>query len=111
MVIIKVFLYGGNAGSQTTEAAKRLNEVICHSKPCLYIPLAMNQQKYNSCYKWIINELKNVNIPYIEMIKSAGELASKPLTDYSFLLYTSLETAYNSTWINKNRYGNQNLHI
>ena len=82
---MKVFLCGGGAGIQTIEANKRLNEVIDHSKPCLYIPLAMEQEKYADCYVWIKDELKNIDIPYIEMVKSADELATKNMTDYGVI--------------------------
>lgn len=82
---MKVFLCGGGCGTQTMEANKRLNEVIDHSKPCLYIPLAMESDMYDSCYEWIKGELKNVDIPYIEMIRSAKELVTKDLSDYSVI--------------------------
>ena len=82
---MKVFLCGGGAGIQTIEANKRLNEVIDHSKPCLYIPLAMEREKYTSCYEWIKDELKNVDIPYIEMVKSADELAAKNMNDFGVI--------------------------
>ncbi len=82
---MKVFLCGGGAGEQTVEANKRLNEVIDHSKPCLYIPLAMEADMYDSCYKWIQGELNSVDIPGIHMVRSAEELAEKDLADYSFL--------------------------
>ena len=82
---MKVFLCGGGADSQTIEANKRLNEVINHSKPCLYIPLAMEQEMYDSCYEWITGELENVEIPSIEMVRSEDELSTKNLNDYSFL--------------------------
>jgi len=82
---MKVFLCGGGADEQTIEANKRLNEVIDHTKPCLYIPLAMERELYDSCYEWITGELKEVQIPYIEMVCSAEELAEKNLSDYSVL--------------------------
>ena len=82
---MKVFLCGGGADSQTVEANKRLNEVINHSKPCLYIPLAMEQELYDSCYEWITGELETVEIPSIEMVRRADELSTKNLNDYSFL--------------------------
>lgn len=82
---MKVFLCGGGAGIQTIEANKRLNEVIDHSKPCLYIPLAMEQEQYAGCYEWIKDELKNVDIPYIEMVKSANELATKNMNDFGMI--------------------------
>lgn len=82
---MKVFLCGGGAGEQTIEANKRLNEVIDHAKPCLYIPLAMEADMYDSCYQWITGELKDLDIPYIDMVRSAEELAEKELSAYSVL--------------------------
>ena len=82
---MKVFLCGGGADVQTVEANKRLNEVIDHSKPCLYIPLAMEAEMYDSCYEWIQGELSSVDIPGIDMVRSVEELAEKYFEDYSFL--------------------------
>ena len=82
---MKVFLCGGGADIQTVEANKRLNEVIDHSKPCLYVPLAMEPEKYDGCEEWIKGELKNVDIPYIKTVKSADELAAENLNDYSMI--------------------------
>lgn len=82
---MKVFLCGGGAGAQTIEANKRLNEVIDHSKACLYIPLAMKQEKYADCYEWIKDELKDIDIPYIEMVKSTDELVTKNLNDFGVI--------------------------
>lgn len=82
---MKVFLCGGGADMQTVEANKRLNEVIDHSKPCLYIPLAMEAEMYDSCYEWIQGELCHVDIPTIHMVRSVEELSEKELTAYSFL--------------------------
>jgi dipeptidase E len=82
---MKVFLCGGGADVQTVEANKRLNEVIDHSKPCLYIPLAMAEDRYDSCYEWLQGELKDVDIPAIHMVRSVEELGKKNFADYSFL--------------------------
>ena len=82
---MKVFICGGGSGKQTERAMRRLNEVIRHDLPCLYIPLAMEKDKYDSCYEWIKGELGSVDIPGITMIRSAEELAQKHLADYSFL--------------------------
>ena len=82
---MKVFLCGGGAGVQTIEANKRLNEVIDHTKPCLYIPLAMEADMYDSCYRWITGELKDLEVPHIDMVRSAEELAGKELSAYSVL--------------------------
>lgn len=83
--MMKVFLNGGGSGTQTINAYKRLNQIIDNSKPCLYIPLAMAQEKYDSCYEWICDELISVEIPNIDMVRSAEELADKPLNNYSFI--------------------------
>ena len=82
---MKVFICGGGSGEQTARALQRLNEVISHDLPCLYIPLAMEEDQYESCYEWITGELSKVDIPGIEMIRSAEELSRKRLADYSFL--------------------------
>ena len=82
---MKVFLNGGGADIQTIGAYKKLNQIIDHSKPCLYIPLAMKQEKYDGCYEWITGELKSISVPNIDMVRSAKELSTKTLNDYSFL--------------------------
>lgn len=79
---MQIFLCGGGDGKQTIEANKRLNEIINHSKPLLYIPLAMSNEKYSSCFEWIKEELKDVEIPSIDMITSATEILTKNLKDY-----------------------------
>ena len=45
---MKVFICGGGSGTQTRRALRRLNEVIRHDLPCLYIPLAMEEEQYDS---------------------------------------------------------------
>lgn len=82
---MKVFLNGGGADIQAKDAYKKLNQIIDHSKPCLYIPLAMKQEKYDGCYKWITGELRVIEVPGIDMVRSAEELLTKKLNDYSFL--------------------------
>ena len=82
---MKVFICGGGSGKQTERALRRLDEVINHHLPCLYIPLAMEEDQYDSCYEWIGGELRDVDVPGIEMIRSAEELSGKHLADYSFL--------------------------
>lgn len=83
--MMKIFMCGGGAGKQTKNAIARLNEVINHSLPCLYIPLAMEADMYDGCYEWIKGELKEVDIPGIDMIRSAEELSTKVLFEYSFI--------------------------
>lgn len=80
---MKIFLNGGGAGIQTAEVNKKLSEIIDHTKPLLYIPIAMKSEKYGSCLNWITNELKDVNISNIDMVQSARELSNKNFYEYS----------------------------
>lgn len=82
---MKIFLCSGGSGQQTIATNKRLNEVIDHNKPILYIPLAMQSESYLSCYEWIKGELKDVDVPNIEMVTSANDLFDKNLENYSAL--------------------------
>ena len=81
---MKLLLCGGGSEEKTTEANKKFNEIIDHTKPLLYVPLAMDENiySYDSCLKWITNELSNVNIPSIEMVKSFEELANRDYRKY-----------------------------
>lgn len=40
---MKLILCGGGSGDQNTLANQKLNEIIDHNKPILYIPLAMDE--------------------------------------------------------------------
>ncbi len=84
---MQLLLCGGGSGKQNTLANQKLNEIIDHTRPILYIPLAMdeNNHPYDSCYEWIQSELVNVSVPNIEMVRSFEELASKDLQQYSAL--------------------------
>lgn len=74
---------GGGDGEQTVEAIGTFNSVINHTKPLLYIPLAMEKELYPSCFEWIKGELSKTDVPYIEMITSADEIMQKDLNGYS----------------------------
>lgn len=84
---MKLILCGGGSGDQNTLANQKLNEIIDHNKPILYIPLAMdeNEYPYGDCYEWINEELKNVDKTGISMVRSFEDLASRNLQDYSAL--------------------------
>lgn len=43
----------------------------------------MQRDRYDSCYEWINEELKDVDVPNIDMVISADELANKDLNLYS----------------------------
>ena len=48
---MKLILCGGGSGKQNYYANKKLNEIIDHNKPLLYVPLAMDESDhpYDSC--------------------------------------------------------------
>jgi len=81
---MKLILCGGGSREQTVEANKVFNGIIDHTKPLLYVPLAMDEIKrpYDGCLEWITEELSSVNIPSIEMVRTFEEFASKNYFDY-----------------------------
>lgn len=80
---MRIFLCGGGDGDQTRDACRRLNDVIDHTKPILYLPFAMENANYESCHEWVRGELQCVDVPDIEMVKSAEELAGIHVENYS----------------------------
>ena len=84
---MKLFLNGGGCGKQTLLTYKEINKIINHSKPVLYIPLAMDEEDhpYDSCYEWIKNEISSISIPGIEMVRSFEKLEKKNLDKYSLI--------------------------
>lgn len=81
---MKLLLCGGGCKEKTIEVNKKFNEIIDHNKPLLYVPLAMDEDKnnYDDCLKWINEELSNIDIPNIEMVKTFEELANKNYNNY-----------------------------
>lgn len=84
---MKLILCGGGSGEQNYYANKKLNEIIDHSKPLLYIPLAMdeNEHLYDNCYEWITKELSQVELIGIEMVRNFEELSKKDYNSYCAL--------------------------
>lgn len=82
---MRLILCGGGSGEQNALANNKLNEIVDNTKPILYIPLAMDEKEYpyDSCYEWIMAELSNVDVSYIDMVRSFEELAQKNLEDYT----------------------------
>lgn len=82
---MRLILCGGGSGEQNTLANQKLNEIIDNTKPILYVPLAMDEKDhlYDNCFDWINGELSKVDIPYIDMVRTFDELASKNYYDYS----------------------------
>ena len=86
---MKLFLCGGGSNDKTIEANKVFNEIIDNSKPLLYVPLAMDPIKhpYDGCLEWIKGEMKNVDIPYIEMVETFDDLANKNYYDHDGVVF------------------------
>ena len=84
---MKLILCGGGSGEQNYYANKKLNEIIDHNKPMLYIPLAMDEAEhsYDSCYEWIEGELSGIKLAGIDMVRSFEELAQKNYDNYCAL--------------------------
>ena len=80
---MRLYLCGGGSGKQISEAMLNFSKKINKEKPILYIPLAMEENKYDDCYNWFAAELKNVNLNKFEMIKSSLDLSKKDLANYS----------------------------
>lgn len=82
---MRLFLNGGGSGNQITSAIERMNEIIDHNKPLLYVPLAMDEDEYpyDGCYEWISCQLANVSIPSIDMVRTFEELVNKNYNNYS----------------------------
>ena len=84
---MKLILCGGGSGEQNYYANKKLNEIIDHNKPLLYVPLAMDESDhpYDSCYEWINEELAQVQLSGIDMVRSFEELGQKDYDNYCAL--------------------------
>lgn len=82
---MKLFLCGGGSGSQITFALKKFKSVLKKDKPILYIPLAMEKEKYSSCKEWFSQEIKFIGIDSFEMITSSKELSERNFNDYCAL--------------------------
>lgn len=84
---MKLFLNGGGFGKQTILTYKEINKIINHSKPVLYVPLAMDEidHPYDSCYEWIKEEISMIDIPNIEMVRTFEEFANKNFNRYSLI--------------------------
>lgn len=79
---MKLFLCGGGSGKRVFLANKKFGEVIDHTKPLLYVPLAMNEERYPSCLEWITTEMSSIGVTNIDMVTSKEELAEKNYSDY-----------------------------
>lgn len=80
-----LLLNGGGNTAQLKLTMNRLNQIMNHHKPILYVPLAMDETEhtYDSCYKWFQGQIVDVDVPSIEMPKSFEEFSSKNFDYYS----------------------------
>lgn len=82
---MRLLLNGGGSTEQLIPTMSKLNEIIDHNKPMLYIPLAMDEVEhpYDGCYEWFKDQITNVAVPSLDMVRSFEALASKILNEYS----------------------------
>lgn len=66
---MKLFLSGGGGAEDSILLDKKFAETVGKEKPLLYIPIAIDTDKYPypSCYNWINNALNPLGITNIEM--------------------------------------------
>lgn len=80
---MKVILCGGGDAKQTEEVNKLYASQIDKNKPILYIPIAMEENKFPSCIEWIQKELIPYDIKKVEMITNIYSLKEYDLNKYS----------------------------
>lgn len=78
-----LYLCGGGSGKQVFYAMLKFANKIDKNKPILYVPLAMEEDRYDGCYKWFESEIKLVGLKNFEMVRSKEELSKKDLSLYS----------------------------
>lgn len=79
---MKIFLCGGGSGKVVDIAMNKFESSLDKTKPLLYVPLAMESGRYDSCYEWIKGEMSLINVTNIEMVTSGNELFNKNLDNY-----------------------------
>lgn len=80
---MKLYLCGGGSSKQILYALLSFSNKLDKSKPILYVPLAMDESRYNSCCNWFKEEIKYMGLSNFEMVKSSEELSMKNLYNYS----------------------------
>lgn len=79
---MKIFLCGGGSGEVAKKSTIKFGSVIDKTKPLLYVPLAMESYRYDSCLEWIRKEMSLIDVTNIDMVTSAKDLAGKNLNNY-----------------------------
>ena len=52
-------------------------------KPILYVPLAMNDNRYDCCANWFESEIQSMKLDKFEMVRSSLELSERDFNNYS----------------------------
>jgi len=82
---MKLFLCGGGSGKQIMFAINKFSSLLDKTKPILYIPLAFENNDYDSCSKWFEEEIKFMGLTNFEMVRSSKELSQKDFNKYCAL--------------------------
>lgn len=82
---MKLFLCGGGSGKQIMYAVNKFSSLLNKTKPILYIPLAFENNDYDSCSKWFKEEIKLMGLTSFEMVRSSKELSQKDFNKYCAL--------------------------
>lgn len=80
---MKLYLSGGGSGRQNLFAYNSFFNSIDKNKPVLYIPFAMDEEKYEKCYNWFKREIVYFGVNNFEMVRSSLELKKINLLNYS----------------------------
>lgn len=82
---MKLFLNGGGSTKELVLTMSKVNEAIDHSKPILYVPLAMDEtdHPYDGCYGWFQKQIINVDVVGVDMPRTFEEFASFDFNNYS----------------------------
>lgn len=82
---MQLILCGGGFGKQVSKSYEKYVEIIDHSKPVLYIPLAWKNEDYDSCLNWLKGELLPYGIDKFAMITNISQFDNIDLGDYNSL--------------------------
>ena len=80
---MSIILGGGGSAEQATLSNRLFESLISRKKPILYIPLAMEPHKYESCFSWINNEFNSITHGDIVMVHTASEISNHNLSKYA----------------------------
>lgn len=80
---MKLYLSGGGSGRQNLFAYNSYFNSIDKSKPILYVPLAMDEDRYDGCHDWFKGEIGYFGVDNFEMVRSSEELSKKDLSKYN----------------------------